>query len=54
MFYNYKVWLKINEYQTTETLVVAKSDYDAKLLAEAQYGVENVLNYTCLGEAHNV
>ena len=45
-FYKYKVWVRINEYQTTETIIIAKTDYDAKILAEAQYGVGNVLNYT--------
>jgi len=45
-FYKYKIWVRVNEYQTSETIIVAKSDYDAKVLAEAQYGVGNVLNYT--------
>jgi hypothetical protein len=45
-FYKYRVWIRINDYQTTETIVIAKTDYDAKMLAEAQYGVGNVLNYT--------
>lgn len=45
-FYKYKVWVRINDYQTTETIVIAKTDYDAKMLAEAQYGFGNVLNYT--------
>jgi len=45
-FYKYKVWVRINDYQTSETIVFAKTDFDAKMLAEAQYGVGNVLNYT--------
>lgn len=45
-FYRYKVWVRINDYQTAETIVIAKNDYDAKMLAEAQYGAGNVLNYT--------
>ena len=45
-FYKYRVWIRINDYQTTETIVIAKTDYDAKMLAEAQYGAGNVLNYT--------
>lgn len=45
-FYKYKIWVRINDYQTTETIIVAKTDYDAKMLAEAQYGAGNILNYT--------
>ena len=37
-FYKYKIWVRINDYQTTETIIIAKTDYDAKMLAEAQYG----------------
>ena len=50
MYYKYEVWIKINDYQTTHTIVIAKNDLDAKLLAEAKYGVGNVLNYTRIGE----
>lgn len=42
----YKLWVRINESQTTFTLVYAESAYAAKQLGEAQYGVGNVLNYT--------
>lgn len=49
-FYTYKIWVRINQYQTTETIIKAKTDYDAKMLAEAQYGVGNVLNYTRIGD----
>jgi hypothetical protein len=44
--YKYKLWVRINDYQTANTYVWANSDYEAKLLGEAQYGVGNVLNYT--------
>ena len=44
--YKYKLWVRINEFQTTETLIWANSDYEAKLLGEAQYGAGNILNYT--------
>ena len=44
--YRYKIWVRVNEYQTAETIIMANNDYDAKLLAEAQYGQGNVLNYT--------
>jgi hypothetical protein len=44
--YRYQVWVRINSYQTTHTYVWANNDYDAKMLAESQYGAGNVLNYT--------
>lgn len=48
--YKYKLWVRINSYQTTETIIFASNDYDAKLLGEAQFGVGNVLNYTRIDE----
>lgn len=45
-WYTYEVWIRINPYQTTNVRIQAKSDFDAKMIAEAQYGVGNVLNYT--------
>lgn len=45
-WYTYEVWIRINDFQTTHVRIQAKSDYDAKMIAEAQYGVGNVLNYT--------
>jgi hypothetical protein len=48
--YKYKLWIRINEYQTVETIIYANTDYDAKLLGEAQFGVGNVLNYTRIDE----
>jgi len=44
--YQYKLWVRVNNSQTAETIVYAKNDYEAKLLGEAQYGCGNVLNYT--------
>ena len=44
-WYTYEVWVRINDYQTTHIRIQAKNDYDAKLIAEAQFGVGNVLNY---------
>ena len=46
--YKYQLWVKINEYQTANTIVYAENDYEAKLLGESQYGTGNVLNYTRL------
>jgi hypothetical protein len=44
--YRYQVWVRINAYQTANTIVYASDDFQAKMLAEAQYGQGNVLNYT--------
>ena len=44
--YRYKIWVKLNEYQTAETIIMANNDYDAKMLAEAQYGQGMVLSYS--------
>lgn len=48
--YRYKIWARVNAYQTVETYVHANTDYDAKLIAEAQFGQGNVLNYTRVDE----
>ena len=42
----YKLWVRINQTQTANTIVFAENAYTAKQLGEAQYGVGNVLNYT--------
>jgi len=44
--YKYKIWVRINVYQTVHTIIYASNDIDAKMIAEAQYCVGNVLNYT--------
>jgi len=44
--YQYAVWVRINALQTANTIVYAANDYQARQLAEAQYGVGNVLNYS--------
>lgn len=51
--YKYQLWVRINEYQTANTIVYAENDYAAKLLGEAQYGVGNVLNYTRIEDNAN-
>lgn len=48
--YKYRLWVRINSLQTAETIVFANTDYEAKLLGEAQYGAGNVLNYTRIDE----
>ena len=44
--YKYALWVRINDCQTAHTIIWANTDYEAKLLGEAQYGVGNVLMYT--------
>lgn len=44
--FKYQLWVRINDFQTANTYVWARNDYEAKLLGEAQYGVGNVLSYT--------
>ena len=44
--YQYRVWVRINSYQTANATIWADNDYQCKLLAEAQYGQGNILNYT--------
>lgn len=43
--YQYTVWVRLNAYQTAHTIVWASYAYEAKLIAEAQYGAGNVLSY---------
>ncbi len=44
--HKYLIWAKISETQTVNTIVWASNANDARLIAEAQFGVGNVLNYT--------
>jgi hypothetical protein len=44
--YKYLIWARINNLQTVNTYVWASNDFEAKAIAEAQFGVGNVLNYT--------
>jgi len=41
----YRLWVRINQTQTANTIVFADNDYAARQLGEAQYGVGNVLSY---------
>ena len=41
----YRLWVRINAYQTASTYIYASNDYEAKLLGEAQYGLGMVLGY---------
>jgi hypothetical protein len=42
----YRLWVRLNQTQTANTIVYADNAYTAKQLGEAQYGVGNVLSYT--------
>ena len=44
--YTYTVWVRLNAYQTANVRVNADNDLQAKMIAEAQYGAGNVLNYS--------
>lgn len=48
--YKYAIWVRLNDYQTANTFIWANNDYEAKMLAEAQYGHGNVLNYSRIDE----
>lgn len=43
--YRYKIWVRLNQYQTANVIVNADNDMQAKMIAEAQYGQGMVLNY---------
>ena len=44
--YKYAVWIRLNQYQTANVVVNADNDWQAKMIAESQYGSGNVLNYS--------
>ena len=44
--YQYRLWVRISQTQTTHTVVTAGTDYAAKQIGEVLYGRGNVLNYT--------
>jgi len=44
--YRYTVWVRLNQYQTANVVVSADNDWQAKMIAEAQYGSGMVLNYS--------
>jgi hypothetical protein len=44
--YQYQLWVRINQTQTTNTVVWAAGDSQARALGESMYGSGNVLNYT--------
>ena len=44
--YTYRVWVRINQLQTAHVNMQADNDISCRMLAEAQYGLGNVLGYT--------
>jgi hypothetical protein len=48
--YRYTVWIRLNPYQTANVVICADNDWQAKLIAEAQYGPGSVLNYSLISE----
>lgn len=42
----YRLWVRISQTQTTNTIVHADNALAAKLIGEALYGRGNILNYT--------
>ena len=42
----FQLWVRLNQLQTTNTIVYADNALEAKWLGEAQYGFGNILNYT--------
>jgi hypothetical protein len=42
----YRLWVRLHNGTTINTIVTAESDYAAKLIGEAQFGKGMVLNYT--------
>jgi hypothetical protein len=48
--YKFNVWVRLNQLQTTHVIIQASDALTAKMLAEAQYGVGNVLNYTQIND----
>jgi hypothetical protein len=46
----YSVWVRINRDVTTFTFVWASSGYEARRIAEAQYGAGNVIDWSLVSE----
>jgi hypothetical protein len=48
--YTFEVWVRLNAYQTVHVRMQAGNAIECKMIAEAQYGQGNVLNYRQLSE----
>lgn len=42
---HYRLWVRINQHQTTNTIISAENDIMAKRIGEAMFGTGNVLGY---------
>ncbi len=42
----YRIWVRVNAYQTATVLLCADNDSAVRQLAEQQYGVGSVLSWT--------
>lgn len=48
--YTFEVWVRLNPYQTAHIRINANNGLECKMIAEAQYGVGNILHYTQLND----
>jgi len=48
--YKFRLWVRLNQLQTTHVVIQADNALYARQLGEAQYGVGNVLNYTQIND----
>ena len=48
---HYKIWARISQTQTVDTIVLAPNDYLAKQIGESLFGVGNVLGYSVINDA---
>lgn len=42
----YRLLVRVSTFQTARINITAESDYAAKLIAEAQFGLNSVIHYT--------
>lgn len=44
--HKYLLWVRLNQYQTANTYVMARDDIEARQIGEAMFGIGNVLHIT--------
>ena len=47
----YKIWARISQTQTVDTIVMATNEYFAKQIGESLFGAGNVLGYSAINDA---
>lgn len=47
----YRLWVRISQTQTADTIVMAANDYFAKQIGESLFGIGNVLGYSAINDA---